>query len=212
MNTKHKAGQLNEVRSSRPKGKSKKPIATIKEGMDGGIPSNAGALLTTRAASCAYTIKNYSRPVKFADGEQMEVNHNDLIDEIHKFGDAIVDNKFSPLVRMLTAQTMALNSIFNNLAQKATEVNQLKQIETLLKLALKAQSQARCTAEALAEIKNPRPYINQANIAQGHQQVNNSYASSSGQTTEPLAEIVDQSGNPDSMTGMVIPKGERVKR
>jgi len=42
-----------------------------------------------------------------------------------------------------------------------------------MRLALKAQAQARSTAEALALLKNPMPYIKQANIAHGHQQVNN---------------------------------------
>ena len=42
-----------------------------------------------------------------------------------------------------------------------------------MRLALKAQAQARSTAEALALLKNPMPYIRQANIANGPQQVNN---------------------------------------
>ncbi len=47
--------------------------------------------------------------------------------------------------------------------------------ETLLRLALKAQSQCRTTLLTLAEIKNPRPiaFVNQANFAHGPQQVNN---------------------------------------
>ena len=36
-----------------------------------------------------------------------------------------------------------------------------------MRLALKAQSQARATAETLALMKNPMPYIRQANIAHG---------------------------------------------
>jgi transposase InsO family protein len=44
-----------------------------------------------------------------------------------------------------------------------------------MRLALKAQSQCRATVEALAEMKNPKPvaYVQQANIANGPQQVNN---------------------------------------
>jgi mRNA-degrading endonuclease RelE of RelBE toxin-antitoxin system len=47
----------------------------------------------------------------------------------------------------------------------------MKAAETYLRLALKAQSQCRATLETLAEIKNPRPYI-QNNRAE-YQQVNN---------------------------------------
>ncbi len=54
-----------------------------------------------------------------------------------------------------------------------------------MRLALKAQAQARSTAEALALLKNPQPYIRQANIANGHQQVNNTYASASAHTGIP---------------------------
>ena len=51
----------------------------------------------------------------------------------------------------------------------------LEAFEAYLKLALRAQSQCRATLETLAEIKHPRSvaFVEQANIAHGHQQVNN---------------------------------------
>ena len=51
-------------------------------------------------------------------------------------------------------------------------------LDRYLKLALRAQSQCRATWEALATIKNPPivGYVQQANIAHGHQQVNNDRA------------------------------------
>ncbi|WP_174425517.1 hypothetical protein [Cupriavidus basilensis] len=59
----------------------------------------------------------------------------------------------------------------------------MKNLETYMRLALKAQAQARSTTEALGMLKNPAPYIKQANIAAGHQQVNNhTYASASPHT------------------------------
>jgi hypothetical protein len=44
-----------------------------------------------------------------------------------------------------------------------------------MRLALRAQSQCRATIETLAEMKNPKPvaFVQQANIANGPQQVNN---------------------------------------
>jgi hypothetical protein len=44
-----------------------------------------------------------------------------------------------------------------------------------MRLALKAQSQCRATIETIAEMKNPKPiaFVQQANIAHGPQQVNN---------------------------------------
>jgi hypothetical protein len=78
---------------------------------------------------------------------------------------------------ILGAQAHALNCIFLEMTRRAA-LNMgeyLPAAETYMRLALKAQSQARTTVEALAEIKNPRPvaFVRQANIANGPQQVNN---------------------------------------
>ena len=61
-----------------------------------------------------------------------------------------------------------------------------------MRLALKAQAQARSTAEALALLKNPMPYIKQANMTTGPQQVNNTYA---GGTSERSARAKAGAGN-----------------
>jgi len=75
---------------------------------------------------------------------------------------------------MLMGQAEALQAIFVRLACKANNQIYIKNTEKFLKLALKAQSQCRSTLEALATIKNPPVvYAQQANIAQGHQQINN---------------------------------------
>ena len=78
---------------------------------------------------------------------------------------------------MLYGQAVALQNIFTHLSRRAAlNANTYPQAtETYLKLAFKAQSQCRSTLEALAEIKNPRSvaFVRQANIAAGHQQVNN---------------------------------------
>jgi hypothetical protein len=51
----------------------------------------------------------------------------------------------------------------------------LEVVDTVMRLALKAQSQSRSTIETLAEIKNPShvAFVKQANISNGPQQVNN---------------------------------------
>jgi hypothetical protein len=86
-------------------------------------------------------------------------------------------NDLTGLEATLTAQASALNTIFTELANRAsTNMGQyLQATETYLRLAFKAQAQCRATIETLAEIKNPRPvaFVKQANIAQGPQQVNN---------------------------------------
>jgi hypothetical protein len=76
---------------------------------------------------------------------------------------------------MLTAPARARDAIFNRLATRAINAEYLPQFEANLKLALRAQSQARSTWETLSAIQHPTVarYINQADIAHGHQQVNN---------------------------------------
>lgn len=76
---------------------------------------------------------------------------------------------------MLVAQAHTLDALYNNLVQSAFHSQQLDQMEPLIKLALKAQSQSRATWESLGRLKNPplTQYVGQANIAHGHQQVNN---------------------------------------
>lgn len=71
-------------------------------------------------------------------------------------------------------------------------------METLLRLALKAQTQCRATLETLAAIKNPPViFAKQANIANGQQQINNvSPATHAGenenQQNELLTELPDE--------------------
>jgi hypothetical protein len=76
---------------------------------------------------------------------------------------------------VLISQLHTLDALANRLIQRAMTQEYLKQYETFLRLALKAQSQARATAEAIAEIRNPRPavaFVRQANVGQ-NVQVNN---------------------------------------
>ena len=80
---------------------------------------------------------------------------------------------------LLTAQAHSLDAIYNKLARMASGHlagrGNLEVVDTLLRLAMKAQSPSRSTIEALAEIKNPShvTFAKQANIANGPQQVNN---------------------------------------
>ncbi|MDE2255907.1 MAG: hypothetical protein KGL42_16790 [Betaproteobacteria bacterium] len=76
----------------------------------------------------------------------------------------------------LMAQAISLDVMFTSLARGAHRQDGLKQHESLMKLALKAQSQCRATIETLAAIKNPPVFAKQANIAHGPQQVNNEAA------------------------------------
>ncbi|MDT8383928.1 MAG: hypothetical protein RRB22_05895 [Gammaproteobacteria bacterium] len=75
---------------------------------------------------------------------------------------------------MLMNQATALQSLFCRLAGRAMGNDTITPFEANMRMALRAQSQCRATLETLSAIKNPPiVYAKQANIAQGHQQVNN---------------------------------------
>jgi hypothetical protein len=65
--------------------------------------------------------------------------------------------------------------MFTSLARRAKAQEKLLQYETHMQFALKAQNQCRATLQALVQLKQPSntTFVKQANIAQGHQQVNN---------------------------------------
>jgi len=86
----------------------------------------------------------------------------------------INDGDLSDLEETLAAQVVSLNTIYAALAQRADQCKFLDQMEVTMKLALRAQAQCARTVEALASLKTPATvFAKQANIAHGHQQVNN---------------------------------------
>lgn len=128
--------------------------------------SQSLAKLATTSTLSAFTLKSYS-----GAGDDLEVP--DLVVEMKKAGDEAVAGDMGRVERMLANQMLTLDMLFNNLAQRSGRQDTFKGIEVLMRLALKAQAQARATAETLSVIKNPTTFIRQANIAHGHQQVNN---------------------------------------
>ena len=147
------------------------------------------ARLVTGGVLSAATLKQYS-----GAGEDLEVS--DLVAEMKKAGDEAVAGDMKRVERMLANQMLTLDVLFNNLAQRSGRQDTFKGIEVLMRLALKAQAQARATAETLSVIKNPMPYIKQANIANGPQQVNNGTPASAGKNQSHPNELLEhQHGN-----------------
>jgi hypothetical protein len=112
----------------------------------------------------------------FSKGSFGEADLNVLIEELREKFSKVENGDLQYCESMLVGQANALQSIFVNLARRAVNQEYLKQYETYLRLALKAQNQSRMTLETLATIKNPPVvFARQANINQGNgnQQVNN---------------------------------------
>lgn len=97
-----------------------------------------------------------------------------LIDALREQTQAVHQGDMTVAEAMLMNQATALQSLFVKLTETGLQASLLRQQETALRLALKAQSQCRATLEALSNIKNPPiVYAKQANVTTGPQQINN---------------------------------------
>lgn len=97
-------------------------------------------------------------------------------DALEAQNEALRSNDFTRIEDILMAQAHTLDMLFHKEARRAIVQKTVGQYKIHLDMAFKAQRQCRATLEALAEIKNPRPYI-QNNKAQ-YQQVNNGHVNS----------------------------------
>jgi hypothetical protein len=108
---------------------------------------------------------------QYAQDEIIDINA--IIQELEEQSKIINSGELTRPENILTSQAHTLNALFAELIgrSRANMGEYFHASEKYMRLALKAQSQCRTTLETLAEIKNPRPYI-QNNKAQ-YQQVNN---------------------------------------
>lgn len=163
-------------------------------GGEGVTTSTALANLATTSALSAFTLKQYA-----GCGDELEIT--DLVDAMKRAGDLAVAGDLSRVERTLVNQMLTLDVLFDNLAQRAGKQETFKGIEVLMRLALKAQSQARATAETLATIKNPMPYIKQTNIANGHQQVINGQHAGAGNSQSAPNKLLESQHDDNVVTG-----------
>lgn len=108
----------------------------------------------------------------------------ELATELHSQTEAVSAGNLGRAEAMLTAQAHTLDAIFNKLARMALTADYMNQTESYLKLALRAQNQARSTWETISRLQNPAVYMRQTNIAH-NQQVNN-------QPTKAQNELLEQ--------------------
>ena len=117
-----------------------------------------------------------ARAVQAAEGSQGYGAHLDtpeLLACLRALSTKVNAGDLAQVESMLANQAVALQSLFVRLAERGLCQTVVPVMESLMKLALRAQSQCRATLETLAAIKNPPVVIaRQANIAQ-QQQVNN---------------------------------------
>ena len=131
------------------------PAAAIAEMVVSGLVTNAVAAL------------QFSKAFGDVDLTACVAKLQAAVDRIHR-GD------LREAESLLTAQAVTLNTMFIHLANLGAKTEYVDKFERYLRLALKAQGQCRATLETLAEMKNPPTlFAQQANVAHGPQQVNN---------------------------------------
>lgn len=144
-----------------------------------------GRLSITHSMDAAATVGGFLSPCF----RNMDINA--LADELTARTKAVQGRDLASLESMLTAQAETLSSIFHATAQRAAQNlgTYPQAAEMYLRLAMKAQSQCRSTVQTLSDMKAPRPiaYVQQANIAAGHQQVNNGFLDAT--TREELPSV-----------------------
>ena len=123
-------------------------------------------------------------------GERVELGG--IIDSLQQSSEQLQSD--TPLLlaeRILMSQAQSLNAVFCDMAKRANRQEYVANMDKLLRLALKAQSQCRATLETLANIKNPPiVFAKHANIAH-QQQINNqqiNHTAQSEQTSEPVQQ------------------------
>ena len=104
-----------------------------------------------------------------------DVDMGELVTTMQTKFKEVNDGDLSTMEAMLVGQATALQTMFTSLAMKAANQEYLKNYQSFMVLALKAQAQSRATISALVDLKYPRQatFVKQANISNGHQQVNN---------------------------------------
>lgn len=105
-----------------------------------------------------------------------DVDIGELMTEMQTKFKEVNDGDLSTLEAMLVGQATALQTMFTSLTMKAANQEYLKNYQSFMVLALKAQAQSRATISALVDLKYPKQaatFVKQANISNGHQQVNN---------------------------------------
>lgn len=156
-----------------PEAPKDKRILTVRQTKDEDPDEALSKTLLKPEVTAAFNIQTWE-PLHTIEGLRAALTQQ--IDEVH-------GGSMKRPEAMLLSQAHTLDALFNNLAQRAHGRETVSGCESYLRLALKAQAQCRATLETLSNIKNPPViFAKQANISNGHQQINNGTPAPATQT------------------------------
>ena len=173
--------------TSKPTGKQSAPPRDPQtlpiEGKQGDSMPIAKAKAATKASvNAALVVNAFQGNIMGKD-----VDLGELVTDMQTKFKGVNDGDLSGLEAMLVGQATALQTMFTSLTMKAANQEHLKNYQSFMTLALKAQAQSRATISALVDLKYPKQaatFVKQANISNGHQQVNNGAVASRTETFE----------------------------
>lgn len=159
-------------------------------------PPNNPAMASSAEGLAASVVLGFLNP-------DLNLPTQGVYEEFRKRTDAVQAGSMDVPERMLMSQAMALQAVFTKLIGKAAATTDIKRLQPLMQLALKAQSNCRVTLETLNEFKNPRSvaFVRQTNVAHGPQQVNNEM------TPAPEQKRARGKSQPNSKTNELIEAG-----
>ena len=133
---------------------------------------------------------------KYGQKIMPELDLYDVMEELKHDMKAVNNGDLKELENMLLGQAKALQTMFVTLARMSTTQEYLKHHNAYATLALKSQAQSRATIQALIELKYPRQVVvtQQANINNGHQQINHgapTTATHAGKNQSEPNELMD---------------------
>lgn len=135
------------------------------------MPMIKAKAATRPSLNAALVVNAYQKNILGRD-----VDLDGLVEEMQAKFKVVNGDDLTAMENMLIGQATALQTMFTSLAVKAAGQEYLKNYQTFMALALKAQAQSRATISALVDLKYPKQaatFVKQANISNGHQQVNN---------------------------------------
>ena len=142
----------------------------LKSGPSADEKGRCYASLITSPELAAHRVITMMQPKNIAD----EIDTPTMLETLRDQAAAVQRGDMSHAEGMLINQASSLQALFVRLSERAMEQAHMPNLEGFMRMALRAQSQCRATLETLAAIKSPPViFAKQANIANGHQQINN---------------------------------------
>lgn len=145
-----------------------------------------------------------ARVIQRYEGDGLDVNYE--LAELRRLTAEVRSGSMATPEAMLVSQAHTLDALFSNMAMRAysnMKEGYLDATDRYMRIALKAQAQATRTIEALAALKNPPVvYARNANVVNGPQQVNQTVAGGSFETSTRLyAHTGNFKNEPSKLSG-----------